>query len=127
MQVTLKLPGGFSFTGSLAPCQLDDLWLRVRDGLADDPQRSGLYQSVLMNVSWSSSPPPSCSPVLQQLWKLSSAPGAGLSIRFVLDNYNNNNHSEAFTLGRVTGTIGVHNPNEPTQVRKFRYNPTIRN
>jgi hypothetical protein len=102
-----------SFTGVFEPVCFNDIFFRVVGGQADSVF-SAYYQSVLTNVKWSNT---KGSPFLKAL---SEASPNQLSIKFVVDGFNDQATTvdgapnPDFTFGRVVGTIGPAQDNEPS-------------
>src|SRR5215216_4882514 len=67
---------------------------------------SAYFQSVLDNVQW-------CQIKSPFLRKLQSVSPDTLSIKFVVDGYNDNSSSPQFNQGRIVGTIGPAFDGEP--------------
>jgi hypothetical protein len=87
---------------------LVNLWLnRVPSGPGGDSAAGGAFQSVLQNVQWANA---GNSPLLEQL---QNAAGAGLSVRFSVYGYQDNNTSPSFRVGTIMGTIGPQLAGEP--------------
>jgi hypothetical protein len=108
--VTLALPGGRgSVVGKMAVAELRDLWFqRVANGQGDGAA-SGVWQSVLTDLRWSS---------LDQsafLRELHGASPGQLSIKFNTDAYHDDIQSPTFNEGRLAGTIGPYFAGEPAQ------------
>jgi hypothetical protein len=87
-------------------CFNDINFSRVVDGVGDSAA-SAYYQSFLDNVTWGSQ---LSSPFLQEL---QSASPTRLSIKFIVDGFNDDSNSLEFTQGRIVGTIGPAHENEP--------------
>lgn len=87
-------------------CFNDINFSRVVDGLGDSAA-SAYYQSFLDNVTWGSQ---LSSPFLKELQSVSPT---RLSIKFVVDGFNDDSNSLEFTQGRIVGTIGPARENEP--------------
>jgi hypothetical protein len=96
--------------GNFRPAPFLDIWDRSQSG-SGDAIAGASYQSVLTGVDW---------PVLRQkgiqsefLKELHKMSETKLSIKFNLDGYNMDYESAEFTCGRIVGTIGPHNRNDP--------------
>lgn len=108
------LGGGpqFGFRSDFAMAPFADLWARFPKGQPDS-FFGAFYQSVLAITKWFGA---KNSRFLQEL--LPTPPKEGeplpkLSIKFLVDGYNDDRSAAAFTFGRVVGTIGPWNPGEP--------------
>lgn len=126
MQVRAGTSGLTYFTASFQPVCFNDIFGRVLNGQPDSVF-SAFYQSILTGVQWGSD---GGSPLLQ---KLKSASPDALSIKFVVDGFDdqsvdqNGNPNPHFTLGRIAGTIGPQSANEPPNFvagRLLRPNPS---
>lgn len=106
MKVKVAVSDTEFFIGDFQVVCFNDIFFRVPQGQPDG-MFSAYYQSVLNNVTWSSK---ISSPFLKQLQKAS--PNT-LSIKFVVDGYNDDSTSPTFNQGRVAGTIGPAWPGEP--------------
>ncbi len=106
LQVQVGSAASGTFVGTFQPVPFMDIFMRIL-GIGPDTVFSAYYQSVLESVQWSPSP---ASPILQALQKVS--PNT-LSIKFVVDDFQDDSSSPNFTLGRVAGTIGPYFPGEP--------------
>lgn len=87
-------------------CFNDINFSRVIDGVGDSAA-SAYYQSFLDNVTWGSQ---LSSPFLKELQSVSPT---RLSIKFIVDGFNDDSNSLEFTQGRIVGTIGPAWENEP--------------
>lgn len=87
-------------------CFNDINFSRVVDGVGDSAA-SAYYQSFLDNVTWGSQ---LSSPFLKELQSVSPT---RLSIKFIVDGFNDDSNSLEFTQGRIVGTIGPAGENEP--------------
>ncbi|HEY1426656.1 MAG TPA: Ig-like domain-containing protein [Caulobacteraceae bacterium] len=95
-------------TGAFEVAPFSEMWTRPVSGGGGDSVYSGVYQSVLSGVAWGDL---ASSPFLQAL---QAATAAGLlSIRFVVDGYQDDSSASDFTFGRITGTIGIAVASEP--------------
>lgn len=95
------------FTGDFRVVCFNDLWGQVVGGTPDS-MFSAYYQSFLDDVVWSSQV---CSPFMLQLQGVSPA---RLSIKFVVDGYQDDSTSPQFNQGRIVGTIGPAFADEPS-------------
>jgi len=101
------------FVGSFRVISFDDIWARVPNG-QQDWMFSAYYQSVLDDVTWG---PKLTSPFLQELQKAS--PGQ-LSIKFVVDAYQDLYYQKNFNQGRIVGSIGPASPDDPPNFLRGR-------
>ncbi len=110
------------FVGNFRVTSFDDIWARVPDG-QQDWMFSAYFQSVLDDVTWGDD---ISSPFLRELQKAS--PGQ-LSIKFVVDAYQDLYYMKDFNRGRIVGTIGPAGADEPPnfimgrQLRPFGQSP----
>lgn len=105
LQVKVAVSDTEYFVGDFRVINFNDIFLRVINGTPDSIF-SAYFQSVLDNVQWN------CieSPFLQ---KLQSVSPNTLSIKFVVDGYNDDSTSPQFNQGRIVGTIGPYFEGEP--------------
>jgi hypothetical protein len=89
------------------PAAFIDIWTRTSSGGGDNAA-GAMYQSVLTDLEWGNL---DGSPFLQQL--RASATDGLLSIKFNVDGINLNAQSDEFMRGRIVGTIGPANADEP--------------
>lgn len=108
MTAGLGAPGAPLVKGAFEPAPFSEMWTRPVNPTGGDSSYSGVYQSVLSGVTWGDV---SGSPLLQALQAASDA--GLLSIRFVVDGYDDDSTSATFTFGRIYGTIGVALASEP--------------
>ncbi|HEV7744515.1 MAG TPA: hypothetical protein VGO56_05940 [Pyrinomonadaceae bacterium] len=106
LQVKLAIANSDYLVGDFAVVCFNDIFVRVLKGKPDS-MFSAYFQSVLENVSWSDQ---LSSPLLQKLRELSPD---SLSIKFVVDGYNDDSGSAQFNQGRIVGTIGPDFADEP--------------
>ncbi len=110
------------FVGNFRVISFNDIWARVPNG-KQDWMFSAYYQSVLDDVTWSDQ---ITSPFLKEL---QSASPNQLSIKFVVDAYQDLYYQKKFNQGRIVGTIGPAAANEPPnfvlgrQLRPVGFNP----
>ena len=99
------------FAGPFVPTGMADFWMRVPNRMGDS-EACASYQSVLDPVQWFA---PSESRAIGELHDAFTAAGTGaaLSVRFIVDGYNDDDTSPGYKLGRISGCIGVAKPNEP--------------
>ena len=105
LQVKIAISDSEYVVGDFRVTNFNDIFVRVINGRPDS-MFSAYFQSVLDNVQWSNIQ----SPFLQ---KLQSVSPNTLSIKFVVDGYNDDSTSPQFNQGRIVGTIGPHSPAEP--------------
>jgi len=113
VQLQVKTPSGAGFTGTLVPCNLQDMWTRslTGKGKAGGRQASASFISVLEDVVWTNVEQ---SAFLQEL-QAATVPNR-LAIRFVLDSYFFGEVTDPTSgLGRIVGTIGPFTEGQPTQ------------
>jgi len=109
LQVRLAVSSDDFVTGRFGvTCFQDIWWTRLQGSGGGDVGASAFYQSILEDVTWGSG----IGPLLQAL-REACARSDLLSMKFVLDSYNNRAQSADFTRGRVVGTIGPASPDEP--------------
>jgi hypothetical protein len=94
------------FVGNFRVMSFDDIWARVPDG-QQDWMFSAYYQSFLDDVTWGDD---ISSPFLLELQ--SKSPHQ-LSIKFVVDAYQDLYYMKNFNQGRIVGTIGPAYDDEP--------------
>ncbi len=105
LQVKVAVSNTEYFTGSFRVVCFNDIWVRVINGQPDS-MFSAYYQSVLDDVKWGKL----TSPILKKLRAVSPDM---LSIKFIVDGYNDDGGSPTFNQGRIVGTIGPASKNEP--------------
>lgn len=94
------------FGGTFRAISFDDIWFRVPNG-QQDWMFGAYYQSVLDDVHWG---PQITSPFLKEL---QNASPDQLSIKFIVDGYQDLYYLKNFNQGRVVGSIGPAYENEP--------------
>ncbi len=132
MSISITLPDGTGISGQLDPATLNNFWTNAvlptrswggdygEDSYGGDMNACGCFQSVLRinAVEW---PASGSSPVLNELRSatiLDASTGQLLlSVKFVLDGFQNVPQDANFRTGRIVGTLGPVNANEPL------YNP----
>lgn len=102
------------FVGNFQVVCFNDIFMRVVGGMPDSVF-SAYYQSVLDDVTWSEQ---INSPFLKQL---QTASPNTLSIKFVVDGYDDDSNSRTFNQGRIVGTIGPAWTGEPPNFVLGRY------
>jgi hypothetical protein len=105
LQVKVAISETEYFVGDFSVSSFNDIFVRVINGRPDS-MFSAYFQSVLDNVQWTGIQ----SPFLSQLQSVS--PNT-LSIKFVVDGYNDDSSSPQFNQGRIVGTIGPAFAGEP--------------
>ena len=105
LQVKVAISDSEYVVGDFRVVNFNDIFVRVINGRPDS-MFSAYFQSVLDNVQWSYIQ----SPFLQ---KLQSVSPNTLSIKFVVDGYNDDSTSQQFNQGRIVGTIGPYFEGEP--------------
>jgi len=130
MQIKITLADGSSIVGTMDPAALNQVWFNavlptrsweggdyVQDSFGGDMNACGWYQSVVrfQVADW----PETSSAILQKLRETTMMEdGAYLvSIKFVMDGYENVPQDSNYQLGRIVGTLGPVFQNEP------RHNP----
>jgi len=106
LQIKVQTSGPDYFEGDFKVVCFNDIFVRVINGRPDS-MFSAYFQSVLDCVKWSDT---LTSPLLQKLQEVSPE---SLSIKFVVDGYNDNSGSLNFNQGRVVGTIGPNFAGDP--------------
>jgi hypothetical protein len=114
LQIKVAVSDTEYFVGNFRVVPFNDIFVRVVGGQPDS-MFSAYYQSVLDLVTWSDQ---ISSPFLQALQQAS--PGA-LSIKFVVDGYDDDSNSPTFNQGRIVGTIGPAFADEPPNFVLGRY------
>lgn len=117
---------GFSSQFIVAP--FCEIWVRYPKGHSDS-WFSAVYQSVLENIQWSEV---INSRFLQELQQADGTMPDKLSIKFVVDGFNDTPGTPDFTWGRIVGAIGPYVEGEPARFTNARYlrppaipNPTM--
>lgn len=122
LQIKVAITDTDYFVGNFRVISFNDIWARVPNG-QQDWMFGAYYQSVLDDVTWGTQ---ITSPFLKQL---QSASPNQLSIKFVVDAYQDLFYLRNFTQGRIVGTIGPALPGEPVnfvlgrQLRPIGFNP----
>jgi hypothetical protein len=122
LQIKVAVSPTDYFIGNFRVISFNDIWARVPNG-KPDWMFSAYYQSVLDNVTWGNQ---ITSPFLKEL---RSASPNQLSIKFVVDAYQDLYYEKNFNQGRIVGTIGPYSANEPPnfllgrQLRPIGFNP----
>jgi hypothetical protein len=106
LQIKVASSGSDFFMGDFQVVCFNDIFVRVIGGKPDS-MFSAYFQSVLDCVKWSDE---LSSPLLQKLQAVSPD---NLSIKFVVDGYNDNSASLNFNQGRIVGTIGPNFAGDP--------------
>jgi hypothetical protein len=106
LQIKVAISATDYFVGNFRVISFDDIWARVPNG-QQDWMFSAYYQSVLDGVTWGSQ---ITSPFLKELQNKSRDQ---LSIKFVVDAYQDLYYQKNFNQGRITGTIGPAGADEP--------------
>src|ERR1044072_8438668 len=106
LQLQVAISDGEYFQGDFRPVNFHDIFVRATTNPKPDSMFSAYFQSVLDTVVWSYIQ----SPLLQKLQSIS--PNT-LSIKFVVDGYNDDATSPQFNQGRIVGTIGPAFDGEP--------------
>ena len=106
LQIKVAISDTEYFVGDFKVTSFNDIFVRVSNGRPDS-MFSAYFQSVLENISWSNQIE---SQFLVQLKKVSPK---SLSIKFVVDGYDDNSSSPTFNQGRMVGTIGPAFAGEP--------------
>ena len=101
------------FVGNFRVISFNDIWARVPNG-QQDWMFGAYYQSVLDEVTWG---PQLTSPFLKELYDASPNQ---LSIKFVVDAYQDLYYQKNFNQGRIVGTIGPTCPDEPANFLRGR-------
>lgn len=114
LQVKVAVSDSEYLVGDFGVVCFNDIFVRVVAGQPDS-MFSAYYQSVLNNVTWGEG---TSSPLLTALRSVSPAK---LSIKFVVDGYDDDSNSSTFNQGRVVGTIGPAWDGEPPNFVAGRY------
>ena len=105
LQIKISISDSEYVIGDFAVTNFNDIFARVINGVPDS-MFSAYFQSVLQNVQWTGIQ----SPFLSQLQSVSPDT---LSIKFVVDGYDDDSTSPQFNQGRIVGTIGPYFAGEP--------------
>ena len=105
LQIKVAISATEFFVGDFQATSFNDIFARVQGGRPDS-MFSAYFQSVLRNVQWSGIQSPFLS-------KLQSVSPTVLSIKFVVDGYNDDSTSAQFNQGRIVGSIGPAFTGEP--------------
>lgn len=96
-----------------------DIYVRYPQGQPDS-FFSAVYQSVLVGIEWGEQAEDS-----KFIQELKEANGGSLpdklSVKFTVDGYDDDFNSPTFTLGRVSGAIGLYRESEPEYFVNARY------
>jgi hypothetical protein len=103
-----KAGPGMGFRSDFEATPFADIWTRFAKGQPDS-FFGAFYQGVLDVSEWSSG---TNSRLLRELAVAGAMPRQ-LSIKFIVDGYNDDSTSPLFTFGRVVGAIGVYHPGDP--------------
>ena len=114
LQIEVAISETEYFVGNFRVAPFNDIFVRVVGGQPDS-MFSAYYQSVLDLVTWG---PQINSPFLKALNQTS--PGA-LSIKFIVDGYDDDSSSPTFNQGRIVGTVGPALADEPPNFVLGRY------
>lgn len=106
--------GQVAFGGRFVVAPFCEIWVRAADHKSDS-KFSAVYQSQLDDVSWAGG---SLGPFLDEMREV--AGGGPLSIRFVVDGYEDNSAKPGFRIGRIAGTLGVAHAGEPVHLVRGR-------
>ena len=123
LQIKVAISPTDYFVGNFRAISFNDIWARV-GVMEGDKDFGAYYQSFLDDVTWSDQ---LTSPFLQQLQSVSPKQ---LSIKFVVDGYQDLYYEKNFNQGRIAGTIGPAYENEPPnfvlgrQLRPINFNPS---
>jgi hypothetical protein len=102
--------GATLIKGRFEPAAFADIWFRFPTGNAQSCF-GAMYQSVLVDLEWADV---SHSPFLMAL--KAAASNGRLSIKFNLDGFDDDATSPTFTQGRIVGTIGPVEADEPSHL-----------
>lgn len=100
--------GVIVINGDYEPAAFTNIWFNRSTDLSADAGAGAIYQSVIKNIAWNIENLNS-----RYLTELNAASLDALSIQFNVDRYNGDSTSPQFTLGRITGSIGPTNVEEP--------------
>jgi hypothetical protein len=123
LQIKVAISATDYFVGNFSVISFNDIWARV-GVLLGDKDFCAYYQSVLDDVTWGDQ---ITSPFLRQLQRASPNQ---LSIKFVVDGYQDLYYLKNFNQGRIVGTIGPTYDDEPPhfvlgrQLRPIHFNPS---
>lgn len=106
---------GFASTYEVAA--FSDIWVRFLAGHPDS-FFSAVYQSILSSINWSDT---ITSRFLKELTNNGRNKPPKLSIKFTVDGLNQDDTSPDFTWGRIVGSIGPYEKDEPQQFVPARY------
>jgi len=123
LQIKVAISATDYFIGNFRAISFNDIWARV-GVMQGDKDFGAYYQSFLDDVVWGDQ---ITSPFLQQL---QSASPNRLSIKFIVDGYQDLYYLKNFNQGRIVGTIGPAYKDEPPnfvlgrQLRPINFNPS---
>ncbi|MGC2236033.1 MAG: hypothetical protein WA584_07720, partial [Pyrinomonadaceae bacterium] len=100
--------GNVAMSGDYEPAAFINIWFTRSTDLQYDSAAGATYQSVIKNIKWNIENLNS-----RYLTELKAASSDALSIQFNVDRYDGDFTSPQFTLGRITGSIGPANAEEP--------------
>ena len=103
-----KAGTGLGFRSDFEATPFADIWTRFPKGQPDS-FFGAFYQGILNVSDWSSG---RSSRLIQELAAGGALPKQ-LSIKFVVDGYNDDSTTPLFTFGRVIGAIGIYHPGDP--------------
>jgi hypothetical protein len=106
--------GDVAFSARYVVAPFCEIWIRSASHTSDS-KFSAVYQSQLADVTWKSG---ELGPFLHQLREV--AGDGPLSIRFVVDGYEDNSAKPGFRIGRIAGTIGAARQGEPVHLVRGR-------
>ena len=106
LQIKVAISATDFFVGNFRAISFNDIWARV-GVMQGDKDFGAYYQSFLDDVTWGNQ---ITSPFLQEL---QSASPTRLSIKFIVDGYQDLYYEKNFNQGRIVGTIGPAHENEP--------------
>ncbi|KAL9985886.1 hypothetical protein ACROYT_G008337, partial [Oculina patagonica] len=99
---------GNLLSADYTPVPFQYIWTKMITNRGGDSTYGAAYQSVLSNIRWIDSGKES--PFIKQLqvaMNNDNIDSERLSIRFNVDMYQTDSKKSTFTMGRVTGTIGL--------------------
>jgi hypothetical protein len=106
--VRITAGGNDVMKGEYEPAPFTNIWFTRSPDLKTDSAAAAIYQSVIKNIIWDIEKLNS-----RYLRELNETSPEQLSIQFTVDRYAMDYTSPQFTLGRIAGSIGPTNADEP--------------
>jgi hypothetical protein len=99
------------FSGEVLHTGFSDMFARHPEGTPDS-MFAAVFQTVIEDVTWGRLQGSRAFAELHTAFE-AAGPDAALSLRIVVDAFDDDPNSATFTLGRLSGAIGVATPTEP--------------